>query len=165
MNNMKVLIIEDNDDTANIEIKIFENLGFIVDRESDGGKAIEKIKSFKPSVVILDLELPNMTGDKIQYEMYSDPELKKIPVVVNSVHISDNTDPENLGTKHFWAQYRFTGNRNPHVVKKISEGSTFTDLINEVVAAIGETYGVIPKRVADYIQKISPKNPPPFNVI
>ena len=162
---MKIMIIEDNDDTAKVESQILTKVGFDTMRVSDGAVAINEMKAYRPNIVVLDLELPGKTGDQIQEEMMQDPELKSVPVIVASVHLSDSGDADNLGNKYMWVHHRYTGTMSKRVVKKLSDGSTIKDLIIEVTATCGETYNVIPVGLKKYWEKSEPTNVPPFQVI
>lgn len=57
-----VLIIEDNAELAEIIQATLERMNFVTAHESHGTKAIEKVKTFNPEVVLLDIGLPDMTG-------------------------------------------------------------------------------------------------------
>lgn len=68
-NQHKVLIVDD-------ERAILENLtpflaraGFVVDEAEDGTIALEKIASFKPNIVILDVMMPKMNGRQVLREL------------------------------------------------------------------------------------------------
>ena len=77
-----VLIIED-------EIYIIESLRFILQQEGyavfevhDGNDALEFIREHIPTVIILDLMLPNKNGFEILKELKQDPALCRIPVLM-----------------------------------------------------------------------------------
>ncbi|MCG3204289.1 MAG: hypothetical protein KCHDKBKB_01004 [Elusimicrobia bacterium] len=162
---IRVLVVEDNDDTAKFELLSLTKVGFEVQRVSDGGVAIQEMKQFLPNIVILDLELPGRTGDQIQEDMFKDPLLKDIPVIVSSVHLTDSSDPENLGNKYQWIHHRFQNHTSERLVKKLSQGSTIKDLLIEVTIACGDIYKVIPVALHEYWKRSDPKNVPPFQVI
>lgn len=57
-----VLVVEDNEDLAFGLSKSLEEAGYDVDVATDGTSAIEKAIAIKPSLVVLDLMLPDMSG-------------------------------------------------------------------------------------------------------
>jgi len=78
----KVMIIEDNQLNQKIADMIIKQLGHDTIQVYEGKGAIEIVKKEKPSLVILDIKLPDSSGIDICKAMKSDPELKHIPVIV-----------------------------------------------------------------------------------
>jgi PAS domain S-box-containing protein len=58
----RVLVVDDNADTAHGVSKLLKLLGHEVETTHNGPKAIELARSFKPEVVLLDIGLPDMDG-------------------------------------------------------------------------------------------------------
>lgn len=58
----KILIVEDEFETASFLKNHLEKLEFNVDVACDGKSAIDKIKSFIPDLIILDIILPQLDG-------------------------------------------------------------------------------------------------------
>lgn len=82
----RILLVEDNEADA---ILIQEALRRVdvreaVDVVTDGVQALEHLRSAeeRPSLVLLDLNLPRMDGREVLAQVKSDPELKTIPVVI-----------------------------------------------------------------------------------
>ncbi|MBN1689292.1 MAG: response regulator [Candidatus Omnitrophica bacterium] len=161
---MRMLIIEDDEDTSFIQMRAFEQLGFKVIHVKNGDEAYAKILDYKPHIIVLDLELPGTPGPAIASKILEDDRLKNIPIVVDSVHVSNYSNPDGLDTQYFWAQYMKTRNKEPRIVQK-SEGNSIFGLITEVGLACGETYGVVPLRLMDYFKRMRPTNTPPFEVV
>jgi two-component system response regulator MprA len=77
-----ILIVED--DTA-IREALADGLageGFDVRVAEDGAKALELIEQKIPSLILLDLMMPRMTGWQLMDEMRKSPDLHDIPVVI-----------------------------------------------------------------------------------
>lgn len=80
----KVLIVED-DKLIQKAMKIqFELQGFIVKTAEDGIKAMQVLKRWTPSAVILDILMPNKDGYQVLKEIKVDPKLKGMPVLIAS---------------------------------------------------------------------------------
>lgn len=62
---IKVLIVEDDEIVRKIYAKTFMRSGFTVYTASDGGLAIEKYKSKKPDIILLDIIMPNVNGYEV----------------------------------------------------------------------------------------------------
>lgn len=91
---MTILIAEDDPDdqllcrdalkqcASNCDILFVENGQDVMDYLRQSGSFQNKEKSPRPSLVILDLNMPKKDGREALREIKSDPDLKSIPVVV-----------------------------------------------------------------------------------
>lgn len=80
----KVLIIEDDLFTANIYRDQFQTSGFEVDIAVDAVTGMDKLLHNPPSVVLLDLMLPEISGVEVIKFIRSQPTISKLPVLVLS---------------------------------------------------------------------------------
>ena len=81
MPKMKVLIVEDNSDVRHLYAIGLNRKGFEVKLASDGAQALERIRSEKPDVILLDWLMPVMDGGEVLNHIAGgDP----IPVIVIS---------------------------------------------------------------------------------
>ena len=78
----KVLVIDDDPIIVAMYKKQFEAGGFEVASANDGDEGYRAIGSFKPDVVLLDLNMPNVSGPEWLRRVRAQPELKSLPVVV-----------------------------------------------------------------------------------
>lgn len=75
-----ILVVEDDRGVQKFLRELLLDNGFSVRTAYDGIKAIEEVEKLKPDLVVLDLGLPNMTGDVACQEIRKDyPEL---PVII-----------------------------------------------------------------------------------
>ena len=51
---------------------------------TEGGAGLELARTESPDLILLDLNLPDMTGDQILHRLKADPDLRHIPVVMVS---------------------------------------------------------------------------------
>jgi CheY-like chemotaxis protein len=79
-----VLIIEDEEDAAELFAEMMRVSGFRVLKTSNSAPALAMITAEKPDVIILDLMMPEISGLDILRQMRRDPDLANIPVVVVS---------------------------------------------------------------------------------
>src|SRR5215207_1368076 len=79
-----VLIVEDEEDAAELFAEMMRVSGFRVLKTSNSAPAIGTMTSEKPDVIILDIMMPEISGLDILRQMRRDPELASIPVVVVS---------------------------------------------------------------------------------
>jgi two-component system, chemotaxis family, response regulator Rcp1 len=88
---VEILLIEDSPSDANLTIKQFNqakianNLCWVEDGET-GMDVLrqqgEYANACRPDLILLDLNLPGMDGREVLEEVKSDPDLKRIPVVI-----------------------------------------------------------------------------------
>src|SRR5882672_11441816 len=119
MNRPKMLIVEDNELTSTLLFTIFDSLGLDVKELSNGLDVLPYLQRNKVDVIILDLELPGMTGDQIYAAMRKDPALKAIPVVPFTAH-SDTKSEDSYASNLIWAEYKQSG-RIPNIIFKFDE--------------------------------------------
>jgi len=82
MEQKTVLIIEDEEDAAELFAEMMRVSGFRVVKTSRSAPALSIMTSEKPDVVLLDIMMPEISGLDILRQMRRDPELANIPVIV-----------------------------------------------------------------------------------
>lgn len=76
-----VLVIEDNEQNLYLTTFILEKHGYEVIQARDGQKGIELANQVKPTLILLDIQLPVMDGYAIARELRSSPALADVPIV------------------------------------------------------------------------------------
>jgi two-component system LytT family response regulator len=76
------LVVDDDEDQNIIFATALEQAGYVVKSARNGYEAREILAEIVPSMVILDLHMPGITGDVILKEIRTDPRLKHIRVIV-----------------------------------------------------------------------------------
>jgi len=59
---------------------ILQRAGFRVETVRNGGDALEKIKSDRPSLALLDVMMPELDGLEVCRRVKSDPALREVPI-------------------------------------------------------------------------------------
>jgi len=78
----KIAIIED-DQTINQMYRIkFQSDGFDVQMASDGRQGVALVKNFKPDIILLDLQMPEMDGAEALSEIRRHDWGKDTPVII-----------------------------------------------------------------------------------
>ena len=77
-----MLLIEDDPLMLRLYRKIFELEGYEIELAAGGQEGLDKAKSDKPTLVLLDIMMPKMDGFEVLGKLKEDPETKDIPVVV-----------------------------------------------------------------------------------
>jgi len=80
----KVVIVEDEPDTAEMFAEMMRLSGYQVYKSYGGAAALELIEEHKPDAVVLDVMMPDLSGLDVLRLMRQNPEMDEIPVVVAS---------------------------------------------------------------------------------
>jgi len=75
-------IIEDDRDVVALFRHVLDVAGYHTEIMLDGKEAMDRLEAFQPSIVLLDLQLPGMSGIDILTRMRADERMRNIPVVV-----------------------------------------------------------------------------------
>jgi len=92
----KVLIAEDNPDLRNIFSRIFLHHHFQVEVAQNGMEALDLLADSRPDVLILDINMPHMSGLEVLSYIRQTPFLRALKVIIvtgNSVAI-DHPDAQ-----------------------------------------------------------------------
>ncbi len=78
----KILVVEDEADVLDLLLINLRAAGFTVVAVEDGAQALVKARSESPSLIILDLMLPKMSGLEICKVLKSEAATRNIPVIM-----------------------------------------------------------------------------------
>lgn len=78
----KILLVDDDVDFCEAAKLLLESRTYEVVVAYDGKEGLEKVRVERPDLVILDVMMPEMNGYDVCVVLKSDPELKKIPVIL-----------------------------------------------------------------------------------
>lgn len=81
----KIMVIEDNQLNQKIANMIIEQIGHNTIQVFDGAKAVETAKAEKPDLIILDIQLGDISGIDVAKEIRSIDSLKNVPIIVVTV--------------------------------------------------------------------------------
>ena len=77
----RVLVVEDNE----LNLKLFCDLlrahGYVVEPVRDGREAVERTRTFAPDLIVMDIQMPHVTGYELIVALKADPTLRHIPVM------------------------------------------------------------------------------------
>jgi len=104
----KIMIIEDDHFLSSLMKARLEKEGFVVVQALDGEEAMETLKKDIPSLVILDLIMPKVTGFEVLQMISITPQLDKIPVVIvsNLAQDSDIEKARQLGAREYFIKVK-----------------------------------------------------------
>jgi len=76
-----VLVIEDNEQNLYLVTFLLESRGYAVIQTRDGREGIEAASRAKPTLILLDIQLPGMDGYEVAQALRSNPSLAAVPIV------------------------------------------------------------------------------------
>ncbi|WP_062295712.1 PAS domain-containing hybrid sensor histidine kinase/response regulator [Nostoc piscinale] len=83
--NAQVLIVEDSVAAADQITRYFQEMGIQPITYPQGEGAVEEVLRVQPALVILDLQLPNLSGWDVLHQLKTHPQTQNIPVIIFSV--------------------------------------------------------------------------------
>ena len=91
----RVLVVEDNE----LNLKLFSDLlrahGFVVEPVRDGREAVARARAFAPDLVVMDIQMPHVTGYELLLQLKADAALQHIPVMAVTAY-AGREDEERL---------------------------------------------------------------------
>lgn len=82
----KILVVDDNNDSRELVIKVLKNQGYEMIEAVDGEEALQKAISEKPDLILMDISIPKIDGYEVTKKLKSLEEFKNIPVVALTAH-------------------------------------------------------------------------------
>ncbi len=116
----KIAIIEDDQAISQMYRIKFESEGFEVETAENGKLGLELAQSMKPDIILLDLMMPEMTGDQMLAEMRKSDWGKNIKVIILTNMGEQEAPPilKELGVKRFIVKADMTPRQVAEMVKK-----------------------------------------------
>ena len=84
-NNQKILLVDDNPNIIDLYSSVFLEYGFKFSTAKNGREAIEKAEAEKPSLILLDIMLPDLNGFDVLKTLKENPSTESLTVWVLSV--------------------------------------------------------------------------------
>ena len=76
-----VLVVEDNE----LNLKLFCDLlrahDYVAQAVRDGREAVARTRECRPDLIVMDIQMPHVTGYEIILELKRDPELAQVPIM------------------------------------------------------------------------------------
>lgn len=80
----RILIVEDNSESRELLALILRRSGYDIAEAATGLDAIDQAHATRPDLIIMDLGLPEITGDEATARLKADPSTRHIPVIINT---------------------------------------------------------------------------------
>lgn len=79
---VSVLVVEDEQDTRDLLALVVSKAGYSVRTAENGQQALELLETVRPSLILLDVQMPVMDGAEFREAIRRDRALLSIPTVV-----------------------------------------------------------------------------------
>jgi two-component system, cell cycle response regulator DivK len=76
-----ILIVDDYPDALDIWALYLRSLGYRVSTAGDGEAALAQAQRLRPDLIVLDLELPRLSGYQVAERLRANPETNLIPLI------------------------------------------------------------------------------------
>jgi two-component system cell cycle response regulator DivK len=77
----RILVVEDNELNMKLLNDVLEAHGYDVLSTAEGAVALEWARQYRPDIILMDLQLPDMSGLEAARQLKADPKTSAIPVV------------------------------------------------------------------------------------
>ena len=84
-----ILIVDDHIDTGTILARMLKRCGHEAVAVTSGAAALNLLEAARPSVIILDMMMPEMHGLEVLRRVRADAAVKDVPVIVYSADHAD----------------------------------------------------------------------------
>lgn len=81
MDQKKILIVEDNELNMNLFHDLLEVHGHATLQTKDGREALQLAREHRPDLILMDIQLPEVSGLEVTKWIKAGDELKSIPVI------------------------------------------------------------------------------------
>ena len=77
----KILVVEDNE----LNLKLFCDLlrahAYEAEPVRDGREAVDRARAFAPDLIVMDIQMPHVSGLELIEQLKGDPELRRMPIM------------------------------------------------------------------------------------
>ena len=115
----KVLIVDDTKTVIMSEKMMLTGQGYDVEVAEDGQEAIDKVSTFRPDAILMDIMMPRLNGIEAYQKLKSNPETKDIPIIMVTTKGERNK-----------VEAAFAAGCNDYVTKPINKLQLLTKLRN-----------------------------------
>jgi len=91
MSKNRILVVDDAPDIRSTIALILSRNGDVIIEAKDGIEAIEMAHRYRPSLIILDINLPGMDGVEVTRQLRTDPALEDVPIIAITAYAIAST--------------------------------------------------------------------------
>ncbi len=122
----RILAVDDNAVILDVYIQLLTQEGYEVTAAKDGSQALKALEAGNPDLVLLDIEMPNMSGWQLLEIMRSRVEWHKIPVIMVTALMESSVSGDGVHPEY-----------DCYVTKKTTGGELLTLVAEALEGAVG----------------------------
>jgi len=96
MNGDLILIVDDNEPSLKLMRVLLESCGYLVKTAMDAEDAMKMLDTFKPRMILMDIQLPGMDGLELTRRLKRDPARRHIPILALTAYAMRGDDEKAL---------------------------------------------------------------------
>jgi twitching motility two-component system response regulator PilH len=78
----QILVVDDSPTEAHVLKGMLEKHGFDVETAQNGTEGIERARTLKPDLILMDVVMPGLNGFQATRQLTRDPETSNIPIII-----------------------------------------------------------------------------------
>ena len=94
MSGESILIVDDNVDNLELTQILLESEGFEVRVAEDAGQALERLRTYRPRLILMDVQLPGMDGLELTRQLRRDASLREVVIVALTAYAMKGDEDE-----------------------------------------------------------------------
>jgi len=119
----KIMVVDDEESLRELTTAIFTAEGIDVVTVESGQECLDKLKTEKPDLILMDMMMPGMSGRETTEKIRENPETKDLKIAFLTVARFSETGKETL--------------ERLHVLEYITKPFDNDDLVNKVKKLVG----------------------------
>ena len=93
----EILVVDDDPMIRMLINEFLKASGYTVELATGGGECLEKLATgYRPTLIILDLQMPELDGNETLARLRNDTNTKSIPVIMLSANVDNCSNSEDL---------------------------------------------------------------------
>jgi len=144
---MKILVVDDEDETAQVLRGWYKNQAIEILEAKDGDEGIRRAINEKPDIILMDLMMPGINGFEASRRLKADPVTSDIPVILLSARREPQTKREGFdaGIDHYVEKPFDLDEMDARIRSMLQKNKTYREL--QVEATVDEKTGLANYRV------------------
>ncbi len=126
----RVLVVDDSATVREVERNILTRHGFLVDTANDGLQAWNNVREKDYQLVITDVDMPNMDGIELLFQIREQAELEELPVII--VSYKDREEDRQRG---------LTAGADYYLTKGSFSNQSFIEAVEDLIGAADDVEG------------------------
>lgn len=90
----KILVVEDNELNSKLFCDLLRAHGYAAEPVRDGRDALDRARDFSPDLIIMDIQLPHVSGMELIQQIKAEAGLKAIPVMAVTAYAAKGDEEQ-----------------------------------------------------------------------